>query len=151
MIVHDNNKIPELIKVLEELKSTEIQIGVFGDSGSYDEDDMTVLGVATIHEYGVASVGIPERSFIRATFDENEEEIAKTTESLLADVIDLKLDVKAFYQAVGEYLVGLIVEYLTDLSSPPNAPATIELKGSSNPLIDSGQLSDSITFKLVSA
>lgn len=51
---------------------------------------------------------------------------------------------------VGVVAVAMVQKYMTDLSSPPNAPSTIKKKGSSNPLIDSGAMRQSVTFKIES-
>ena len=37
---------------------------------------------------------------------------------------------------------------IVSLSTPPNSPLTIELKGSQNPLIDSGLMKDSVRWKI---
>lgn len=37
---------------------------------------------------------------------------------------------------------------ITALSSPPNSPVTVKLKGSSKPLIDTGQMRQSVSWKL---
>ena len=49
---------------------------------------------------------------------------------------------------VGVVAVGKVQKYMTDLRTPPNAASTIKKKGSSNPLIDSGILRSSVTYKL---
>lgn len=49
---------------------------------------------------------------------------------------------------VGVVAVGKVQKYMTDLRSPPNAASTIEKKGSSNPLIDSGAMRQSVTYKI---
>lgn len=51
---------------------------------------------------------------------------------------------------VGVVAVAMVQKYMTDLSSPPNAPSTIKKKGSSKPLIDSGAMRQSVTFKIES-
>lgn len=51
---------------------------------------------------------------------------------------------------VGVVAVGKVQKYMTDLRTPPNAPSTIKKKGSSNPLIDSGALRQSVTYKIIS-
>ncbi|MFN3506212.1 MAG: hypothetical protein ACK4ZU_01965 [Allorhizobium sp.] len=43
---------------------------------------------------------------------------------------------------------GDIQEEITSLQSPPNAPSTIAQKGSSNPLIETGELRASVAFKV---
>ena len=51
---------------------------------------------------------------------------------------------------VGVVAVGKVQKYMTDLRTPPNAASTIKKKGSSNPLIDSGALRQSVTYKIES-
>ena len=38
--------------------------------------------------------------------------------------------------------------YMRDLRTPPNAPSTIKKKGSSNPLIDTGEMVQSVDYKV---
>lgn len=156
MKVHDENNVGEYLKMLEELSSTYVEIGILGDGDKYKGSDITVLGVATIHEFGLNMVdkngnriNIPERSFIRSSYDANKNKLFDL-ESELAKVLELKLPVDAFFNLVGELSVGIIQRHLTeDVKSPPLADSTIRAKGSSNPLIDTQQLRDSISFKVV--
>lgn len=162
----DKSRVPELLKVLEELDSYSIQIGIFG------EDDSDILMIARVHEFGVKvtvtpkmrgylhhigihlkpstqHINIPERSFIRASFDEEQAKIISAGEKLIKQVIMLRTPVRTFFDVMGEYIVGLVRNYLVDLQSPSNHPVTVQRKGSSNPLIDTGRLRDSITHKVV--
>lgn len=50
---------------------------------------------------------------------------------------------------VGNIAVGKVQQYMTELQDPPNAPSTIKNKGSSNPLIDTGALRQSVTYSIV--
>jgi hypothetical protein len=43
---------------------------------------------------------------------------------------------------------GDIQQEITDLRDPPNAPATIKAKGSSNPLIDTGEMRSKVTWQV---
>ena len=52
------------------------------------------------------------------------------------------------YNRLGEIARGDIVKSITKLNTPPNAQRTIEQKGSSNPLIDTGFLRANVTFKV---
>lgn len=151
MIVHDENNVPEFKEMLRELSSKEIKIGILGEgkgSGDHTEgEDATILEVAHFNEYGTKNM--PERSFIRASFDDNQEDYAGKGEKLLRQVIAMETKPKSMYKALGEHIVGKTQEFLTELTDPPNSPITIALKGSSNPLIDTGQLRDSIEHKVV--
>lgn len=162
------DRVDELLDILDTLNSSKIIIGVLGDSGSYE--DISVVEVASIQEFGATikvtdkmrgylatqgiflkksttTINIPERSFIRAGFDANKQKFMQL-ENELAKVLTFELDVDVFMNTAGEFCVGLLQEYLTDLSSPPNSPMTIMLKKSSNPLIDTGKLRSSIDFRI---
>ena len=52
---------------------------------------------------------------------------------------------------IGVTAVGLVQKYMTDLRTPPNAASTIKKKGSSNPLIDSGALRQSVSYKITTS
>ncbi len=147
--MRDENNIPKLIAALEELDQYQVEIGIFSEDGNVTEDGEDILSIAYVHEFGSIIRNIPERSFMRAGFDTNISKIEQQIELLLGQVMDLKLDAKGFYEAIGAVVTGIIQEYLTDLQEPPLSPVTIERKGSSNPLIDTGRLRQSITYKVV--
>ena len=176
MKVKDETRVPEFLKMLDELTSTHLEIGIFLDGKGGErhnkDSDITVLGIATIHEFGIdievtdkmrnylhaiglhlkketKGIKIPERSFLRSGYDSQKKKFIEKLEPLLTKVIMLELPVDAFFNTAGEYMVGQIQDYLTNLKEPPNHPFTIGQKGSSNPLIDSGRLRDSITYKVV--
>jgi len=50
--------------------------------------------------------------------------------------------------AAGSVSAGIVKQQITDLRSPPNAQSTIERKGSSNPLIDTGLMRQTVTYKV---
>jgi len=147
MKIRDENRIPELIHELEYLANHKIEIGML--SGEVRSE---VLMIATVHEYGVTTdkVNIPERSFIRAGFDENVDDIDKAAKTLLDGVLRGRTTGEAMLEALGGMITSKLQEYATDLSEPPNHPVTIERKGSSNPLKDSGEMIDKINWRVVS-
>lgn len=58
-------------------------------------------------------------------------------------------DPSLIIERVGLLAVGGVKSYMTALKDPPNATSTIKRKGSSNPLIDTGELRRAITYKVV--
>jgi len=110
--------------------------------GSMDE----LVEIMAIHEFGSRDGHIPERSFIRSAMDENEGEIARMQEQIFLDVVDGKITADKAIDRLGVYIVSLIRKKIRDLKNPPNKPSTIKAKGSSNPLIDTGQARQSIQY-----
>lgn len=145
--VTDANNISRLRDVLKELKNYSVEVGIFGS----DEYVM----IASVHEFGATiqrgrgSISIPERSFLRTTFDEKNEEWISFFKSQLKHVLALRMDVQTLFNRLGARMVGDVQEKITDLDAPPNAPSTIAKKGSSNPLIDTGGLRMRITYRVV--
>ncbi|RID87058.1 hypothetical protein D1953_07000 [Peribacillus asahii] len=95
------------------------------------------------------SVNIPERSFIRSTFDENERDWAEFIENQIEKVLSLEITARQLFERLGALIVGDIQKKMTDLRTPANASLTVANKGSSNPLIDTGELRRHVTWKVV--
>lgn len=92
-------------------------------------------------------ITIPERSFLRNGNQEYANEVLKNASMALGQVIDGKMSIDTWLDAWGQMLADKIKLYIRDLDSPPNHPYTIEQKGSSNPLVDTGNLLESITWE----
>lgn len=147
--ITDISQVDSLLQTIDDLSNFSIKVGILGDGTTHGEDEETVLTIAITHEFGLAVKGIPERSFIRAGFDYYRSRIEDNAVELLEQVIYGGLPALTFFDGLGQIMVGFIQTYLTDLDYPPNSPTTIARKGSSNPLIDTGQLRDSITYEVV--
>jgi hypothetical protein len=116
------------------------------DKGTKNARGITVLDVANWMEFGTATV--PARSFIRAWFDENKERANRTLVALLWSVIDGKLTKAQMLAVLGLRFVAQIQLRISDGIPPPLKQATIDRKGSSVPLISTGQLRSSITHRV---
>lgn len=103
---------------------------------------------SVIYFYLVKEVVIPERSFIRAGFDENVNYMTDKIKQYMNLVIAGRLSANTFLEMIGVEWAGRMQLHLRALSSPPNAPVTRENKGSSNPLIDKGRLVGAIRHKI---
>lgn len=162
----ERNRIPEVLKVIEELNDTVVQVGIFAPEGS------ELFMIAMVNEYGTNiqvtpkmraylhrvglhlkattnQIKIPERSFIRAGYDSIKGQLESFIERALPLVISLKMPVEQFFSLLGEQAVGAIHEYISAGVPPPNHPFTVRGKKSSKPLIDTGRLNQSITYRVV--
>ena len=92
-------------------------------------------------------IKIPERSFLRTGHDENVDRIIKQTERALSQVLAGKMSIDDMLDLYGQQMATAIKKYMRDLKSPENHPYTVEQKGSSNPLVDTGQLIESIIWR----
>ena len=106
-IIKQNN-VPKLQSILEQLKSKRIEIGIFNDNPY-------VLMYSTVNEFGMninitpkmrawlhanglhvkdstTAIHIPQRSFIRKTANEKEDEISTLLETNLNLLLTFKID-----------------------------------------------------------
>ena len=86
------------------------------------------------------SVKIPERAFLRGGYDKNKDAVMKKAGKMLADVASGSMSADALYKGIGLELEGKIKEYAVALDSPPNSSITTGNKGTTNPLIDTGDM-----------
>lgn len=138
-------------KYLQQVKEMKekpyIKIGIMESAGS-TEDGITIAGIASVHEFGSKSAGIPERSFIRSTMDEKRDKFLNITAAALIKIGD-GADVTQQLGIIGLYIASEIKKKIVSKIPPPNAPETIKRKGSSTPLIDTGRMLNSITHLVV--
>lgn len=99
---------------------------------------------ATINEFGAPAANIPQRSFIRSTYDEEQKNMVRIRDLFMPKVIEGKLSATNALAAVGHYLAERIQQKIEDLKSPPNAPSTIKKKGFDDPLIETRAMHDGI-------
>lgn len=127
--------------------SSAVKVGVQGSSGSSNHGgEKTVTEVAAQHELGL---GVPERSWLRGWIDENQAVIQKTLQGAAKASLQGKVTLDAALDASGLKFVGLIQKRIAEGITPPNTAATIRRKGSSTPLIDTGQFRSSITRQVI--
>lgn len=134
-----------------EAQESHVKVGVIasqGGSAQHSDSGLSVLEIAAVHEFGAPSVGIPERSFIRRTFANKSAEMAKICGQLAAQFL-AGLPLEKALGKLGLWGQNAVKQTITkDGVPPPLKPATIKRKGSSRPLVDTGQLLNSITFKV---
>lgn len=149
----------EALKVLDGKK---VSVGVLNGKHAW---------LAGIHEYGcripvtpkmrayLHTIGIhlkkdtkviiiPERSFLRAGFDAKKKNVARKSDKILPNVIEGTMTTDEYLKMIGVSLSTQIKKYARDLKDPPNSAATVKQKRSSNPLVDTGDMINGITYKV---
>lgn len=124
-----------------------VDVGIIGDRAAeaYEDGDVTVAMVAEWAEFGL---GQPQRSWLREWISENEREIERRIATeIRAYAIDGRGSQKIALERIAAWMVGSIRQRIARGIEPPNAQSTIDRKGSSKPLIDSGQLRSSIASR----
>jgi hypothetical protein len=105
--------------------------------------------IAAENEFGVPSRNVPARPFMRTSFDENQDRISNVIATEYGKIIDGESTVRKSLNLIGLYGVDLIQVKIRAIRTPPNSPYTIAQKKSDKPLIDFGQMIQSVRHKVV--
>lgn len=125
----------------------ELRVGFFA-TAKYP-DGTPVAYVAAIHEFGADNAGrnhevvIPERPYFR---DALETVVPQVTDHVRRRLDARTLDVGPLMDEIGLMVAEEVQDSITRLRQPENAESTILRKGSSNPLVDTGQMRASVTW-----
>lgn len=146
------NTLPALVKRLELEKSgAAVTIGIHEQEGSAEKktDDgkparLLLVEVATFHEFGTQN--IPQRSFIRGNDFSNQKKYRKMIEEIKDKIIFDGWTSDKGLGLLGEQVRLDIQARIRTGIEPALKDATINRKGSSKPLIDTGQLVSGITY-----
>lgn len=138
----DIDNTAEIIAALEELTKTSVRVGIFGKTGS------EIVNRAFIHEYGAPRRNIPERSFLRSSFDNNENKYTEQLTDYINRAIDGEIKPSTAYMMIGQTAAQDTQKNIKSVIPPPLKPSTIKRKGSSLPLVDTGQMINAITYEV---
>ena len=134
----------DLQKKITSLKNVSIKVGFPSEKAeteSTDQEGVSALLKATVNNFGI---GVPKRPFMNIAFAKNKNNYKKIVKKQLSKVE--VLDYTKFLNQLGIKAQGDVQREITALRSPANNSATIRAKGSSNPLINTGHMLQSVTF-----
>jgi hypothetical protein len=140
----DDRKLKEIMKEVQILNNSYTVVGLLEGEPPYP-DGLTVADVGFFNEFGTKF--IPERPWMRGWFDANKPRILKQMKILYQAVVDGRMKAKRALALLGEWVQAELRKSIIDLKSPPNALITILRKKSSNPLVDTGQMLNSVHHK----
>lgn len=132
-------------EALRKFKTTDfITVGIHEDTGNHPDSLLTNAQVGAFNNFGTDK--IPARPWLEPGVRSKDDEYNKIITNAAADGQTLKQAL----ERVGPVAQAAVQVYMTELKTPPNAASTIAMKGSSNPLIDTGALRQSVNYKVTS-
>lgn len=126
-------------------KNSGVLVGVPAGTGSY-EDGAPIAVIAAVHEFGSADGRIHERSFLRVPLRQNTDLFKSMFRAQMAKVVKGELTMHQAMTVIGDKGRSVSVDAIHAGLQPGNSEQTKKRKGSGTPLIDEGQLWQSITF-----
>ena len=157
--VHDDrSKLDAILKEIAALARATVTVGVHQEEAKRDAGEFTNPQIGAVHEFG--SGHIPERSFLRSTVDGGGP--MAFAEQVSAKVARGQMSAGKAAEQIGVVTVGQVKQTIAHKIPPPLSPDTIakrqekgahgggllSLGDATTPLIDSGQLVQSIQYKV---
>lgn len=151
-----NKALADVLKKADAAKGKKIQIGVV-DVQHYP-NGLPVATIAYIHEYGTER--IPARPFFRPTIAAHRKTWADLMRKGFYSAMHGKTDIDGVFNQIGLKAAADIKFTISNISTPPLAPATVKARNrrfssesksgnqSTKPLIDTGQLINSINYRI---
>lgn len=121
---------------------TQVHVGF--PAGKSDSD---IVARAVWNHYGT-SRGIPARPFMFNAIRKNKKNIKRYLNKTAPEVLRGESSLHMVLSRLGILTQGYVQDEITELRNPPNHPDTIRQKGSSNPLIDTGEMRGAVTYKV---
>ena len=159
---------------LKELNGARVRVGIVGES------DSKLLTYAAVNEYGAnikipsdgrmrrklhalgihvknetTHIVIPERSYIRATFDNKKvfDKLKKKIQPLLKSVLNGGNEASDILDFIGLQLTSDVKSTIANMKEPVNHPVTEAIKNKKGKkkglLVDSGRLTNAISYEVV--
>lgn len=110
----------------------------------YDNKE-SIIDVAIKNNYGL---GVPQRDFMTPSSKKWMKFFRESLDKVSDGITKGNIDPEKFLSAMGQKGSDIISQEIIALDTPPNSPATIARKGSSNPLVDTGDMARSTTWEL---
>lgn len=134
-------------KLLRQVKRPgQVDVGIIDPKKRDEGGELNTAEIGFTHEFGVE---VPERSFLRSTMHEERKRIVAQSRKFLKAVVRGKLTVDKGLGLLGIDMADKVSQKIVKIRKPPNSPATLAAKApKTNPLVDTGQLKNSITHRV---
>lgn len=139
-------KLKRMGSQVKKVNSMSVRVGV-PDGKNEAGTNIPLTLIAAAHEFGLGN--LPERPFLASGLKAGRDQLRKQSYESLKKVVESKIGAGKALQLLGLKGAALVKQYIRNGNFAPLKPETIKRKGSSKPLIDTGNLVQSITSEVV--
>ncbi|MBP6018794.1 MAG: hypothetical protein KA735_04830 [Burkholderiaceae bacterium] len=145
----DFAKFRELRTRLEGMADKEVVVGVTrASAGRHQTGEINNAELLAVHEFGSKDGSIPERAPVRSSMSKHQDKYVATHAENLRKVVRGEMPFDKSLDLLGLRAAADVQQNIRDGDFKPLKQATINRKGSSTPLIDTGNLRQSITHEV---
>lgn len=134
----------KMIANLDATGKLAITVGIHSEEGEGDHDGRSIVDIAEANEFGL---GVPARPFVSGWADNYPDPVGEMRDEAAA-ALKAGVSPTKRLDALAQVWAGDMQAEISAGIDPENAESTIERKGSSTPLIDTGILRSSIRGKV---
>jgi hypothetical protein len=141
-----------LLRTTAQINGATVAAGFVGDKARqvHKDSDLTNAEIGIIHEFGAPGAHIPERSFIRSTFDRNKEKYDRETLLLAIAVYSGRAKIKSALDLIGSQMVSDQKATIRAGIPPPLAQSTIDRRSKRKkdreiPLLDTREMINALS------
>ena len=155
----NDKKWQELKRRLPGIANTAVTVGVQSDAGA-DQDGTPIAAYAAYNEFGTRGRTprrggwggpIPARPFLGGTVDEERNKWGRAADVAISEALTGRRTFEDGLGILGTMAEDAVKTKIDTISDPPNSDLTVELKGSDNPLVNTGALRKAIRYKVVTS
>lgn len=136
----------QLRKAMAELRNLKASAGWY-ETAHYP-NGTPVAYVASIHEFGAPGAGIPPRPFMRPAIAANGGAWMQALGEGAKDALRGGLSATQLMEQVSARAAADVAKSIQAVSAPPLNPATVRRKGFAKPLVETGQMIQSVTNRV---
>jgi hypothetical protein len=142
--------LPGLKALMQRMESANQSVLVGVPAGATEEDGTSCALVLAVNIFGSPEHNIPARPVLQQGVRNGAAKFVRVNQDSLRRVVRGEMTVEQAVEKLGVLAVGEVKRefVVPDPAFVPNKPATIARKGSSRPMIASGQTRQSITYQI---
>jgi len=133
------------VREIEKARTMEVAVGIF--EGSRNAEGESIAEYATYNELGTDK--IPARPFMALSVDRNKAAIVKNMDSSAARITTGASTIHKELNRLGAQHTARVQATITGPDIPPPlSPVTVARKGSTKTLVDTGAMTNAVTWEL---
>lgn len=143
-----NGGLKGFLERFREIGKPKVYIGVPASKNGMHEGGINMATLLALHVYGVPTRGILQRDPLRPPLIANSQRYSDLLALGLKNALSDGTDPKLVYEKIGIIATNDVKDYFITGNFKALSEKTIKAKGSSKPLIDTGEMRNSITYEV---
>lgn len=143
-----NGGLKGFLERFREIGKPKVYIGVPASKNGMHEGGINMATLLALHVLGAPSRGIPQRDPLRPPLIANAQRYSDLLAIGLKNALANGTDPKLVYEKIGIVAANDVKDYFITGNFKALSEKTIKAKGSSKPLLDTGELRNSISYEV---